>query len=238
MKTVQKVTGSEVSLQDTAAKNLINYVYKKNANEAPEDTCEHRGPPKLPNSIHSAIEICLSTEPLPADRTDLYILPVRGATRQWEHIVTGAHPVIAYGPPCLLPLAFDCGCCDYLREPWDIFELKARSLRLLPAKRIVLEWGTITFQKERLQVQKPQPKTLLLNPPEAAILRMLLLRRGTPVSRKCLQCALWDNPQAASRAVDVHISALRKKLNQLAGYSLTPHPIRSVYGYGYTFIHK
>lgn len=227
-----------MSLQDTAANNLINYVYKQNELEASGDTCEGGRPPKIPSSIHPAIEICLSIEPLPADLIDLYILPVKAASQQWEHIVTGAHPVIAYGPPCLLPLAFDCGCRDYLREPWDISELKARSLRLLPPKHIVFEWGTITFQKDSLQVQKPKPKTLNLSPPEATILRMLLLRRGTPVSRQCLQCALWNNPKAVSRAVDVHISTLRKKLNQLAGYSLAPHPIRSVYRYGYEFIHK
>ncbi len=242
-----------MGLSGTSATTLINYVYEHNLTHTSSVSFALR---EMPAFLHPAVDFCLSTEPLPPATTDLYILPARAATEKWTTIQHSAVPVIAYGPASLLTAAFDNGCADYLKEPWDIPELKARILRMLPPKHIRFEWGTLSFQRNRLCVETSsgtQPpkwnsstqastqhakQNVKLSPPEAAILRLLILQSGNAVSRQSLQCMLWGYPQANSRAIDVHISTLRKRFNYLAGFTLDPHPIQSIYRYGYKLIHS
>ncbi|MFO7730884.1 MAG: hypothetical protein R6V86_08980 [Spirochaetia bacterium] len=257
----------------------------------------------FPAFLHPKVEICFSRSPLSTEQIDLYVVPA--VTLPLRRRNQGAQPcstvpVIAYGPEKLLPLAFDCGCCDYLRSPWTLDELRVRALRALPPRQLEFEWGTISLERELqgdvLRLHEPpgkagshgrdkaleghaptqtsnptqtpaqgRPSGLKLSAPEAAILRRLILQSGTPVSRECLQAGLqglWGlqgqpgktPPPAgraagrissrstagrtAGRAVDVHISSLRKKFNLLSGKTLQPHPIQSIYGYGYVLIHK
>lgn len=220
---------------------------------------------QLPTQLQPGVELCVSDNPLVDDHIDLYILPadrLTGLSAELEH---HSCPVLAYGPPELLPLAFDWGCADYLREPWEVPELKVRVLRLLPPRRLCFGWGVVELHRSTLTVidrpipaPHPVPSEVELSPPEATLFRQLSAASGSPVSRECLQCTLArlhapqalqsppvqfspgtaGIPQQSGRAVDVHMSALRKKLNRLAGYKLAPPPIRSIYGYGYQLIPK
>ncbi|MDZ7793168.1 MAG: hypothetical protein U5P10_05580 [Spirochaetia bacterium] len=244
--------------------SVINIVYDNALRGAealpiPTDT--------FPAFLHPKVEICFSRNPLSTEHIDLYLVPAVTLPihRKFQSPQPcSAAPVIAYGPEKLLPLAFDCGCCDYLRSPWALNELRARALRALPPRQLEFEWGTISLERELqgevLRLREPaaaRPAQLTLSAPEAAILRLLILQSGNPVSRQCLQAGLQrlqrqpekNSPPAghtssrttirtASRAVDVHISTLRKKFNLLSGKALQPHPIRSIYGYGYVLIHK
>ena len=259
----------------TSAPALINYVYEHNLSHTSSVSFALR---EMPSFLHPVVDFCLSTEPLPPANIDLYILPAGTSRENWTAVLNSALPIIAYGPASLLPAAFENGCADYLKEPWDIPELKARILRILPPKQITFEWGTLFLQGNRLcvapssgteagpsgrqqfdqqfdqqldqqlgqqlqqhdkqQHEQQVGQDIELSPPEAAILRLLLLQSGNPVSRHSLQYILWGYPQAKSRAIDVHISTLRKKFNQLAGFSLDPHPIKSIYRYGYKLIHN
>ena len=241
--------------------SVINIVYDNTLKGAaalpiPTDT--------FPAFLHPKVEVCFSGHPLTTEHIDLYVVPAVALPLHQKFQnpqPCNAVPVIAYGPESLLPLAFDCGCCDYLRSPWALNELKIRALRALPPRQIEFEWGTISLegegQGEVLRLREPAggagahrsghatkdlPHELTLSASETAILRLLILQAGTPVSRECLQAGLQgysgktDSP--ASRTVDVHISTLRKKFNLLSGHVLQPQPIRSIYGYGYMLIHK
>ncbi len=245
-----------------AAKQIINIVRAEN----PASFFVSQ----LPAELIPGIDIGISTEPLPAEHIDLYVLPATQYTGACEELRARKLPVIAYGPAELLPLAFDCGCRDFLRDPWSISELKVRAIRHLPPRRMSFCWGVVELRRNTLLCTARYSSTLApgpasnqnkapgsassaveLPPPETALLRQLLTDSENPVSRECLQYALYHTSRALhvsgaarlsqlveSRAVDVHISRLRKKFNRLAGYRLTPSPIRSIYGYGYQLIHK
>ena len=261
----------------TPFNSVINIVYDNilrgaEALPIPTDT--------FPAFLRPKVEICFSCHPLTTEHIDLYVVPAVALPLHQKFQSPqpcSAVPVIAYGPESLLPLAFDCGCCDYLRSPWALNEMKVRTLRALPPRQLEFEWGTISLegegQGEVLRLREPaggagahrsghatkdRPTELTLSAPETAILRLLILQSGTPVSRECLQAGLRRQPgktpfgtssrtpnhtpsrapSPASRSVDVHISTLRKKFNLLSGKTLQPHPIRSLYGYGYVLIHK
>ena len=242
-------------------RSVINIIYDNilrgaEALPIPTDT--------FPAFLHPKLEICFSRTPLSSEHIDLYVVPAVNLSLHQTlqpPQPCSAVPVIAYGPDKLLALAFDCGCCDYLRSPWTINELKIRALRAIPPRQLEFEWGTISLERELqgevLRLREPAggaaahrsghatkdlPHELTLSASETAILRLLILQAGTPVSRECLQAGLQgysgktDSP--ASRTVDVHISTLRKKFNLLSGHVLQPQPIRSIYGYGYMLIHK
>jgi DNA-binding response OmpR family regulator len=234
-----------VSYAGSPFNSVINIVYDNTLRGAaalpiPTDT--------FPAFLYPKVEICFSRNPLSTEHIDLYvvpavILPLHQKLQSPQPC--GTVPVIAYGPEKLLALAFDCGCCDYLRSPWALNELKVRALRAFPPRQLEFEWGTITLEGEVLRLLEPaavRPSELTLSAPETAILRRLILQSGSPVSRECLQAGLQRHSgkttSPAGRSVDVHISTLRKKFNLLSGNALQPHPIRSIYGYGYVLIHK
>lgn len=69
-------------------------------------------------------------------------------------------------------------------------------------------------------------------PVEWKILSYLFSNCGQPVSRKALLKIIWEaNRNIPTRTVDVHVSAIRKKLSYIKGAR-----IDSVYGTGYRLI--
>ncbi len=239
---------AEPAAGDTAAaaNQFINLVRA----ETPASFCLTQ----LPAQLMPGVAIGISTDPLPARLVDLYVLPVEQYTSGTIERPGREPPVIAYGAAELLPLAFDCGCRDYLREPWSLSELQLRAARYLPPRRMRFSWAVVEMRRSSLLClqrpgssgpgSRPDPglPSIELSPPEAALLKQLLACGENPVARECLQYALQPTPRTSqpkgSRAVDVHISGLRKKFNRLAGYQLIPSPIRSIYGYGYQLIHS
>jgi len=150
-------------------------------------------------------------------------------------------PVIVFGPGELLPKAFGLGCSDYLRDPWDYAELQLRTLRhtlppvlrlaggpfLLEERRLVSfptgeagrdsrDIGSGASAAERGTAEGHRSEEVELSFQEALVLRILLLNRGEAVYRETLQYALWGERRRESRAVDMHITALRKKMEKLA----------------------
>jgi len=127
--------------------------------------------------------------------------------------------------------SFLAGCEDYLRDPWTPEELALRALAALArvSRRYRFPWGEVSFEGKDLRT----PAGLVpLTLDESLILRMLLRSRGAPVPRPAL--ALSTGKAAGSpgsRRLDVHVSAIRKKLR-----STVPQPGRfiiSVRGQGY-----
>jgi hypothetical protein len=121
-------------------------------------------------------------------------------------------PVIAYGSHFLLRKAFLTGCYDYLRDPWGPQELLIRLERLIQVlgKYHLLSFGSLFLKDNYLT--SPAGRTEL-SYQESRILKMLLRQQGTVVTREALFYAIWDKPPAYnSRVIDVHISAIKKKL--------------------------
>lgn len=131
-------------------------------------------------------------------------------------------------------LGLDVGADDYLGKPFDARELLARVRALLrrtggradPLLRI----GALTLDPAQLAVTW-RGRMLDLPRREFALLRLLMEQRGRPITRESAQQRLygWDE-DVASNALDVHIHALRKKLD--------PALIRTLRGIGYALDEK
>ncbi|MGA2478074.1 MAG: winged helix-turn-helix domain-containing protein [Spirochaetia bacterium] len=145
-------------------------------------------------------------EPLPD--AALYAAPARQA----QEICQQATPVIAWGPAALLRSSLLAGCADYLKDPWTPEELELRALAVLSRaqRQYLFPWGTVSF--EGLDLCTPAgPIPLTLH--ESRMLKVLLRSRGEPVPRDALSYAAGGTPgPAGSRAVDVHVASLRRKM--------------------------
>ena len=147
-------------------------------------------------------------EPLPDDEVDLFVV----AARDIGDLAQRGVPVIAHGSIAFLRGAFLAGCADYLREPWTPEELalRARAVLSRQGSRWEFPWGELRLAGGELHT--PRGRTALTHH-EAVILRALLRQRGRPVPRAAFACLLGGGAGGlGSRSIDVHISALRRRL--------------------------
>jgi len=135
---------------------------------------------------------------------------------------------------------FSMGADDYLVKPFDPLELRARVQAQLRSRRELagaaqsvrvgnLEMNLVTyFVQIKTDTGFLHPE---LTPTEFRMLYQLAKNEGRVLSRDQLLSSISeDNLDASDRAVDVHVSRIRKKL---AGCS---HAIESMYGIGYRLI--
>ena len=186
------------------------------------------------NRRNPRIRFRLSDEPLAGGEFDAFVLPAAElpADELLAALRAGGGLVLAYGGPERLRSAFLAGCDDYLREPWAFEELECRLERAGPPgqARLGLPEG-VSLRGFRLEGPLG---AAALSYPESRILQALAQHRGRVVSREVLAYAVWGRPQEpGSRAVDVHVSALRRKLRRLGpqGCGLL---IRALRGVGYS----
>ncbi len=180
-----------------------------------------------------SIQAVASSEPLEAGDIDLYVLPVYLLQEFTDEPLRAAAriPVIAYGEPSALRGAFLAGCADYLREPWSLEELSLRARKLVRAPALSLEGVDLRLSEVSVESRHGRASLSLQ---EQRVLRALLRQKGTVVSREALQYALWGKlPHGRSRAVDVHVSSLRRKLRRLLPSEHTGQIIQAVKGIGY-----
>jgi DNA-binding response OmpR family regulator len=150
--------------------------------------------------------------PLPPDHVDVYAVPAEGAA----DLPGQGVPVMAWGPAGRLRGAFLSGCDDYLREPWSPEELEMRALRLVARVRqkYSFPWGDVSFDGDTLLTPGG---TACLTRHESIILHALLRSRGTSVPREALfLLATGRHGEARSRAVDVHVACIRRKVRAVA----------------------
>jgi two-component system, OmpR family, response regulator QseB len=123
----------------------------------------------------------------------------------------------------------DAGADDYLVKPFELTELAARIRALLRRREgrtePVLTAGALALNPATHEVRL-DGEPVALSAREFALLAALLARPGAILSRAQLEEKLYGwNEEVDSNAVDVHLSALRKKLGADA--------IRNVRGLGW-----
>lgn len=146
---------------------------------------------------------------------DVLVLPVDAVLAAADGSPPPSCPRIAYGSARCLRAAFLAGCSDYLREPWAPEELECRVFRVLQkrSRRHEFAWGTLVVKDMKIVAEG---REVALSYPESLLLDLLLRQAGRVVPREALGYTLWGKPApSGSRALDVHISGLRKKLAAL-----------------------
>jgi two-component system OmpR family response regulator len=126
------------------------------------------------------------------------------------------------------------GADDYLVKPFSFDELHARLEALLrrpqdQAEDAVLECGDLNMDLIARKVRRGA-RDIALQPREFQMLEYLLRRKNRVVTRTMLLDGVWDyhfDPQ--TNVIDVHISKLRRKIDQPDETPL----IRTVRGAGY-----
>jgi DNA-binding winged helix-turn-helix (wHTH) protein len=180
------------------------------------------------------LRLTVSESLIPGIVCDVLVLP---ASALCEAACT-AYPRIAYGSTRCLRASFLAGCSDYLREPWEPEELECRVFRMLRQRRDGhgAAWGCVVLRDMKVITAAGEAD---LSYPESLILNALLQNPGRVVPRAVLSYSVWGKQTpAGSRALDVHISALRKKLAPLVpegrisscrgvGYRLAGIPVDS-----------
>ena len=173
---------------------------------------------KMPHM--SGIELCRTLR----SRADTKLLPV---------IILSAR-----GEEGDRTLGLDTGADDYMSKPFSPRELVSRVKALLRRSRPallsdVLEFEDLQLFPSRMEVHRGgQPVTL--GPKEFRLLLILIERPGQVFSRSQLLDLVWGHGvYVEERTVDVHLSRLRKAINNVDSKKPLPNLIRTVRGSGY-----
>jgi two-component system, OmpR family, alkaline phosphatase synthesis response regulator PhoP len=135
------------------------------------------------------------------------------------------------------------GADDYLTKPFEMAELLARievQLRRRaveasspPAPAGVVRFGDVEVDLRGAEVQR-EGQPVVLSAKEFQLLRYFLEHKGATLGRDELLDAVWRyDSMPNTRTVDVHVAALRKKLEINAR---APVHIITVHGLGYKFV--
>ena len=169
-------------------------------------------------------------------RSDVIVLPAELFLANTGECRAADRPVLPYGAAQLLSPCFLAGCCDYLRDGFGLDELFHRLAGAMPLRPF--RWNGAMVTLERCAIRCGSGSELL-SWSEYRVLQTLLRNRGLAVARETLYQAFSERERANSRAIDMHVSNLRSKLNRLAGRSgreAAASQLQSVRGIGYRLV--
>ena len=122
----------------------------------------------------------------------------------------------------------DCGADDYIEKPFDILELISRVNARFRLDHEILSYHDISLDLNR-HTCTYQGKSIDLTNTEFSILKLPLQNLGKAITRDDIYHKLYtENDMVESRAIDMHIASIRKKLNDKES-----HIIHTIYGVGY-----
>ena len=123
----------------------------------------------------------------------------------------------------------DLGADDYIEKPFDILELMSRvnsKVRRFQKKQRIVR-GDLILDISKHEFYKKEQLIELTNK-EFEILKLLLKKNGDVLSREEIFNAIWGSGVLESRTIDMHVKALRNKIDDNDGTI-----IKAVYGIGY-----
>ncbi len=170
---------------------------------------------KLYMRRHPGLRLTVSENVPPHISCDALVLPADVFLLPAGKLPQFSCPCIVYGGARSLRTAFLAGCSDYLREPWAPEELECRVFRVLEQRLRQREFfrGKLVGEDKKIIAGNGE---VALSYPESLLLEMFLHNPGQVVPRTALSYTLWGKqPPPGSRALDVHVSALRRKLTSL-----------------------
>ena len=135
-------------------------------------------------------------------------------------------------------LGLECGADDYMVKPFNFLELSARIKsifkrveRSLVKDQFELDELVINFKSRSVSVRG---KSVKLTKTEFELLELFVSYPDEVLSRELIQQQIWRDSQLyqSSRAVDVHVQRLRKKIEPEME---NPVYISTVAGVGYKF---
>ncbi len=127
---------------------------------------------------------------------------------------------------------FEYGADDYVTKPFSVLELIARVKAILKRGNVKVEKKELVIDNISLSAAKREVsvdgKLIELTQKEFKLLEFLMENKGFVSTRESLMTHIWGFAyEAETRTVDIHITALRKKLG-VAG-----NKIKTVRGVGY-----
>lgn len=128
--------------------------------------------------------------------------------------------------------ALDAGADDYLKKPFDLTELAARVKALTRRKGELKEdkisYGDLFLNKSTCEIQNQNGDASRLSLKEFSILELLLENKNNVLKKEKIIEKIWGgNSDAEYNNVEVYISFLRKKMEQL-GITTRIHTFRGI----------